>query len=136
MKDITEMSASVLSTLIRDRVISCEEVMQEYPSKINKYNPSYNAIVSLVDKNILIDQAKNADLELEKGIYRGWMHGMPHAVKDLAYAEGLYTSEGSPIIAGSMSNKRRLVCFKNQKCRSNFHWQDKYTGIWAWITDV
>ena len=108
LKDITEMSASVLSALIRDRVLSCEEVMQEYLSKINKYNPSYNAIVSLVDKNILIDQAKSADLELEKGIYRGWMHGMPHAVKDLAYAKGLYTSEGSPIIAGSMSTKDDL----------------------------
>jgi len=30
MRDITEMSASVLSALIRDRVLSCEEVMQEY----------------------------------------------------------------------------------------------------------
>ena len=36
------------------------------------------------------------------------MHGIPHAIKDLAYARGLKTSEGSPIIAGTLSKKDDL----------------------------
>ena len=108
MSDITDYSVSDLSRLIRLRKISCSEVMQSYLSKINKYNKKYNAIVSILDENFLMNAAKEADTELDHGQYRGWMHGIPHAIKDLAYARGLMTSEGSPIIAGTLSKKDDL----------------------------
>ncbi|RCL41376.1 MAG: amidase, partial [Gammaproteobacteria bacterium] len=108
MSDITDYSVSDLSRLIRLRKISCSEVMQSYLSKINKYNKKYNAIVSILDENFLMNAAKEADAELDHGQYRGWMHGIPHAIKDLAYARGLKTSEGSPIIAGTLSKKDDL----------------------------
>ena len=37
--------------------------------------------IRVVDE--LIKQAELADQALGKGEYWGWMHGMPHAVKDL-----------------------------------------------------
>ena len=78
--------------------------MRAYLAKIYKYNPTYNAIVSMPDEDILISQARLADVELSKDMYRGWMHGMPHAIKDLAYSKDLPTSEGSPIIAGTRNS--------------------------------
>lgn len=102
---ITGMSACQLSDAIRERRVSCVEVMQAYLERIHRYNPGYNAIVSMVHDEKLVELAKKADLALGKGEYWGWMHGMPHAVKDLASAKGLKTSLGSRLyvdtIAGS-----------------------------------
>ena len=103
--DLTSLSASQLSAAIQQNHLSCVEVMQAYLERIHRYNPVYNAIVSMVDDDELIKQAELADQALGKGEYWGWMHGMPHAVKDLADARGLPTSSGSPIFAGTMPDR-------------------------------
>jgi amidase len=101
--DITAMTATQLSVAIRLRKVSCREVMQAYLARIERYNSVYNAIVSRVDSDELLMQADIADQELEQGEVRGWMHGMPHAVKDLANVKGLPTSYGSPLFAGTIA---------------------------------
>jgi amidase len=101
--DLTELSASALSAAIGTRRVRCVEVMQSYLSRIDRYNPVYNAIVSRRDPDALLREAALADRELDQGDYRGWMHGMPHAVKDLADAKGLQSSYGSPVFAGTVA---------------------------------
>jgi amidase len=107
--DLTDMSASLLSAAIKQRRVSCMEVMQAYLARIRRYNPVYNAIVSMRDEDVLLDEAKRADLALANGEYRGWMHGMPHAIKDENDVEGMPTSEGSPILAGAIAKKDDLM---------------------------
>jgi amidase len=102
------MSASALSAAIRQRHVSCREVMQAYLARIHRYNPVYNAIVSLRDEGALLAEADAADRALDRNEYRGWMHGMPHAVKDLADARGLPTSRGSRIFAGEIADEDSL----------------------------
>lgn len=87
--DIVKLSALDLSTAIKNRSISCQEVMTAYLDRIELLNPIYNAIVSLRDRDSLILEAKQCDKELDNGIYRGWMHGFPHAVKDLSAVKGI-----------------------------------------------
>src|SRR6187549_3686721 len=58
--DVTDMSASQLSVAIRERAVSCREVMQAYLERIDRYNPVYNAIVSRVDADELLRQAEVA----------------------------------------------------------------------------
>lgn len=106
--DITELTASQLSTAIRTRQISCVETMQSYLAHIDNFNPLYNAIVSRLDNDVCLAQASLADAELARGEYRGWLHGMPYAVKDLANAHGLPTSMGSPLFAGTMPEEDSL----------------------------
>lgn len=101
--DITAMSASRLSEAIRRRQVPCVDVMKAYLEKIHRTNPVYNAIVAMVDDEILMERAEAADRALGKGEYWGWMHGMPHAVKDLASVEGLVTSFGSRVFAGTVA---------------------------------
>ncbi len=101
--DITDLTSSQLSIAIKQRQVSCREVMQAYLERINRYNPLYNAIVAMPDQETLISQAAAADKALDRGEYRGWMHGMPHAVKDLANVRGLINSRGSPIFANTVS---------------------------------
>jgi len=101
--DITSLTASQLSAAIRGRFASCVEVMTAYLARIHRFNPVYNAVVSLVDDDRLISQAELADEALARGEYWGWMHGMPHAVKDLANARGLETSFGSRLHIGTVA---------------------------------
>jgi amidase len=103
--DLVSLSASQLSAAIRQKEVSCVEVMQAYLKQIHRYNPVYNAIVSMADDDVLIGRAELADQALARDEYWGWMHGMPHAVKDLSNAAGFPTSQGSPIYAGTMADR-------------------------------
>lgn len=101
---IVDFTASQLSAAIRHGQVSCVEVMQAYLQHIHRYNPVYNAIVSMAEDDVLLSQAEGADQALARGEYWGWMHGMPHAVKDLADVRGFPTSRGSTIYAGQMAD--------------------------------
>jgi len=107
--NVTAMSASQLSAAIRQREVSCVEVMQAYLERIHRYNPVYNAIVSMLEDDALLDQARVADRALAKGDYWGWMHGMPHAIKDNKDVKGLPTSRGSPIFAGTVADEDHFL---------------------------
>ena len=86
---ITELDGHALSRAIHAREVSCVEVMRAYLARIDRLNPSVNAIVSLVPDDTLVAQAAERDSELARGAGRGWMHGMPQAIKDLANVAGL-----------------------------------------------
>jgi Asp-tRNA(Asn)/Glu-tRNA(Gln) amidotransferase A subunit family amidase len=95
--DLVLLDAVDLSQLIRRRTVSCVEVMGAYLDHIEEFNPRVNAIVALQPRAGLLAQASERDRQLRRGEYLGWMHGFPHAVKDLAAAAGLPHTSGSPI---------------------------------------
>ena len=103
--DITEMTASTLSSAIRQRSVGCEEVMRAYLARIRRFNPVYNAIVSMLPDDECVRLARSADAALSRGEYWGWLHGMPHAVKDLSDVRGFPTSSRSPIIEGVVAER-------------------------------
>ncbi len=97
MTAITDLSALELSRAIHDRMVTCREVMSAYLDRIDRINPQINAIVSLRGREELLREAEERDAELEAGRSRGWMHGLPHAVKDLSEAAGIPCVFGSDI---------------------------------------
>ncbi len=102
---IVNFSALELSAAIHAREVSCAEVMGAHLDQIERLNPTFNAIVSLAERADLMREAQLADQALDRGQSRGWMHGFPIAIKDLAHAEGFVTSMGSPIFAGSVAKQ-------------------------------
>ena len=58
---ITHLSVREQIDLISKKEIKVEELFQEYLSNIEKLNPKLNAIVSLRDKDWIIDNAKAQD---------------------------------------------------------------------------
>lgn len=102
------LSAKKLSSAIKNREVSCRETMQWTLDRIAELNPIHNAIVSMPPVEELMAAAKVADQELSEGIYRGWLHGMPHAVKDLAHLSGFVTSMGSPLFAKPIATEDEL----------------------------
>jgi amidase len=96
---IVELDAIELSQAIHARQVSCHEVMQAYLAQVERFNPTVNALVSLRSREDVLAEAAQRDRELDQGQSRGWMHGMPQAIKDLAATQGLRTTLGSPLFA-------------------------------------
>ncbi len=96
---ITDLSAASLSEAIHAREVSCHEVMVAYLDRIDEQNPAVNAIVSRRERDELLAEADVCDLELDHDLSRGWMHGMPQAIKDLADTKGIRTTSGSRLLA-------------------------------------
>ena len=107
--NITEFSALDLSAAIAGREVSCVETMLAYLERIHRYNPAYNAIIAMLPDDECLALAETADAELARGQYRGWMHGMPHAVKDLTPAAGLPYTSGSPLFEDRIAEQDGAV---------------------------
>jgi amidase len=106
--DIVTMTASALAAAIADRRLSCREVMAAHLARIAVVNPDANAIVSLRDPGDLLAEADACDAELARGHRRGPLHGLPHAVKDLAATRGLRTTFGSTLFADHVPDRDAL----------------------------
>jgi amidase len=106
---ITELSANELSKAIHAKEVSCVEVMQAYLHRIESINPHFNALVSLQDPATLMAQANACDAELAQGHSRGWLHGLPIALKDLLDVAGIPTTCGSPLLRDNIPSKDALL---------------------------
>jgi len=107
--DLTELSASALARAIGAREVSCRELMQATLARIAAVNPIHNAIVSLRDGDELLREADARDAELARGESRGWMHGLPQAIKDMAPTAGLRTTLGSPLLRENVPSHDGLM---------------------------
>ncbi len=105
VSDILDQEALGLAADIKAGNLSAEELMRATLDRIEQVNPQVNAIVSLRDPDELIAEARQADQSERKG----WMHGFPLAVKDLANAKGLRTTMGSPVFADQVAPKDDIV---------------------------
>jgi amidase len=90
MKNIMNLDAIGLSRAIERKEISCEDVMKVTLDQIDKFNPICNAIILLRDRDELLKEAREAD----QGQRKGWLHGIPIAVKDISNAKGIPTTMG------------------------------------------
>ena len=88
-----------LSGQIARRDLSAVDLMQTTLTRIAAVNPGVNAIVNLRDPDILLAEAAAADQEPRKG----WLHGIPFAIKDLADVQGLPTTQGSPAFTSNIA---------------------------------
>jgi amidase len=105
---LTDLDADSLSRAIHARQVSCREVMAATLARIERLNPRFNAIVSLAPADRLLRQADERDAELARGRSRGWLHGIPQAIKDAAQAVGFPTTLGSPLFADAVASQDSL----------------------------
>ena len=101
--DPTALPAHQLSRLIHARALSCHELMQATLARVHRFNPRFNAIVNLAPEDGLLAQARAMDAELAAGRSRGWMHGLPQAIKDTGQVAGFPTTFGSPLLKDAVA---------------------------------
>jgi amidase len=109
MTALTDLTADALSVGLAARQFSCRELMQATLERIERVNPQCNAIVSLRDRDALLSEAEERDADLRGGRRRGWLHGLPQAIKDMAATAGLRTTLGSPLLRDSVPREDSLM---------------------------
>ena len=106
---ITDLDASALSQAIHARTLSCREVMTAYLARIHALNPRLNAIVNLAPDAALLAQADACDAELAQGRSRGWLHGIPQAIKDTGHALGFPSTVGCSLLKDVMPTQDSVM---------------------------
>jgi aspartyl-tRNA(Asn)/glutamyl-tRNA(Gln) amidotransferase subunit A len=88
------LSLRQLGERIESRKISPVELTEAYLARSEKYGPRYNAYATLTSDRAL-QHAHQAEREIAAGKYRGALHGIPYAAKDLLAVRGYPTTWGA-----------------------------------------
>ena len=97
-EDILYLPIRELGARIRRRAISPVELAESYLDRSRRLGPKFNAYVTLTEERALA-QARAAEKEIAAGHYRGPLHGIPYAAKDLVAVKGYPTTWGAPPFA-------------------------------------
>ena len=94
--EIPFLTVAELGDLIRDRQLSPVEVTEAYLERVKALNGDIRAYLT-VTEDLARQAAKDAEAEIASGNYLGPLHGVPVAVKDQIYTEGVRTTIGTPV---------------------------------------
>src|SRR5579863_8532456 len=89
-------SISELSRRLRLGEVSPVEITQRCLERIEKLNPALNAFITVLAE-LAMEEAKMAEAEILNGEWRGPLHGIPIAVKDLIDTAGVWTTAASAL---------------------------------------
>jgi aspartyl-tRNA(Asn)/glutamyl-tRNA(Gln) amidotransferase subunit A len=93
-EDIFYLSVTELAKRIESKKLSPVELTHVYLDRSQKLGPRFNAYARLTPE-IALEQAKAAEKEIQRGHYRGPLHGIPYAAKDLLAVKGIPTTWGA-----------------------------------------
>ncbi len=102
--ELCTLTAIELAQRIRKKQVSVRDVMSAHLARIERVNPTINAIVTLVADRAMADAAK-ADEQQAHGGRLGPLHGLPVAHKDLVPTAGIRTTFGSPFYKDNVPTK-------------------------------
>lgn len=88
-------SAKQLAYKIKQKQISCTELMQVHLDRLKLINPKLNALVQTLSSENALRQARHADEELAKNKPVGPLHGLPITIKDCCKVKGFAITKGS-----------------------------------------
>ena len=92
--DLAFYSILQLSSLIKSKKISSVELTDFFINRLKKWGDTLHCIINLTE-DIALQQARQADKDLKRGIYRSPLQGIPYGLKDLFAVKGTKTTWGA-----------------------------------------
>ncbi|HKH97557.1 MAG TPA: amidase [Candidatus Sulfotelmatobacter sp.] len=87
---------SELAPRLRRREVSPVEITRACLEQIEKLNPALNAFITVMADSALLE-ARTSEAEILRGNWRGPLHGIPVALKDLIDTAGVRTTAASAL---------------------------------------
>jgi len=112
--DLCNLTACELVALLHEKQVSARELMTACLTRIERINPSLNAIVTLHPESAL-DAADAADKALARGDNIGPLHGLPTAHKDLFVTAGTRTTFGSLVFKDHIPHETALIVERQRR---------------------
>ncbi|MFG2226332.1 amidase [Streptomyces sp. NPDC048644] len=103
-----ELTLAEASEAVAARELTAREVTESVLDRIAAVDPVLHPYVTVTGERALRSAAE-ADQEIAAGRYRGALHGMPVALKDLIDVAGLPTEAGSRVRAGHVAARDSTV---------------------------
>ena len=91
MSELAYLEISEAARLIRARRLSPVDLTQALIERIDAVDPVYHAFISSTPERAL-EEARAAEAAIMRGDWRGTMHGVPYALKDIFDVAGLPTT--------------------------------------------
>jgi aspartyl-tRNA(Asn)/glutamyl-tRNA(Gln) amidotransferase subunit A len=93
-----DLSISEAAELLRQKKISPMDLTTACLDRIERLNPVLNAFITVTHESAMA-QARVAEDEIQRGQWRGPLHGIPIGLKDLIDTAGVRTTCGSALFA-------------------------------------
>jgi len=96
MSELARASLQTVATQLQHRTLSPVELVTDQLARIASLDQRFVSYVT-VTADLALARAKEAEAEISAGNYRGPLHGIPIALKDLCYTKGIPTTCGSTL---------------------------------------
>ena len=96
--ELTSLTIHDAASLLKQKEISPVELTQSHLRRIQQYDQRLNSFITLTPE-LALQQARQAEMEIMQGTYKGALHGIPLALKDLYETQGIRTTAGSIFFA-------------------------------------
>ncbi len=110
-EDILYLTVGELGQQLKSRKLTSKELTTAYLDRSEKLGAKLNSYATLTSE-LALRQADAADKEIAKGKYRGALHGIPYAAKDLLAVKGYPTTWGAKPFAGQSFDVNATVIEK------------------------
>src|SRR5207249_4954965 len=111
-KDLVQKTLREASDLLARHEVSSRELTEATLRQIERTEPLIHAYVTVMTESALA-AARKADAELaRRGAWRGPLHGIPVAVKDICYTTDAPTEGGSGVLKGFVPDHDATVVHK------------------------
>ena len=94
--ELHHLTIAAAAQLIRSRKLSPVDYVDALLKRIESLDSQLNAFIT-VTADLARKQARQAEVEIMSGRYRGPLHGIPFALKDIYNTQGILTSGGSKV---------------------------------------
>jgi len=91
------LDLSDVSRAVQKKEVSPVELTQACLARIEKLNPTLNAFITITG-TAAMEEARKAEAEIARGEWKGPLHGIPLAVKDLIETAGVKTTAASAVL--------------------------------------
>jgi len=95
-QDLAWLTLTEAARLVRGKKLSPVELTRSCLERIERLNPKLNAFITVTAEPALA-QARAAEAEIQRGQWRGPLHGIPIALKDLFDTAGVRTTAASQV---------------------------------------
>ena len=109
--DLIHLSIHEAAELLRSGKTSSADLTRASLERIERWNPALNAFITVTAKSAMRD-AEAADAEIKRGAYRGPLHGIPIALKDLVDTAGVRTTAASAVYENRVPERDATVVRK------------------------
>ena len=93
-EELVFQPVTVLSALVERRDVTSTDLTRAYLDRLSRYGDRLRCVVTLTE-DLALEQAAEADREIQAGRYRSPLHGIPWGAKDLFATRGVRTTWGA-----------------------------------------